>query len=118
MRKILLLIPLLSLISSCAMYKQEFDCPPPQGVPCTSETDLEAMIMETDQGADLFLPYENDKLFCSKQNSTPVERVCATLGRKVWVCDQLTQDGYIQGHYIYQTNSQTISTLSNERSNS
>lgn len=101
-----LLIPLLSfLMSSCAMYKQEFDCPPPQGIPCTSETDLEAMIIEIDSGADLFLPLsEEGKLFCSKRHITPAERVCAALDRKVWVCRQFTKDGYsVQSHYIYQT---------------
>lgn len=96
--RILLFLQLL-LLASCSMYKQEFDCRTPLGVPCTSETDLEAMIIETKQGPDLFLSPEN----CSIKKC-PAERFSSTLQRKVWVCDQTSEKGsYIQGHYIYQT---------------
>ena len=58
-KHILLLIAIMSIfLSACSIYKQEFDCEPPKGVPCTSETDLEAMIIETNKGPDLFLPVE------------------------------------------------------------
>lgn len=96
-----------SLISltSCAIYQQEFDCPPPVGVPCTSVTDLESMVVETSKGPDLFLPLEresDEKSACSQE--TPVTDVCSSLKRKVWICHHLTEDGCnVQGHYIYQT---------------
>jgi len=102
----LLLIPIISfLISSCSIYKQEFDCEPPIGVPCTSETDLEAMIVETNKGPDLFLPVEKEeyKLPCTKRTKIPTERIAASLSRKVWFCNQSSEEGYhVQGHYIYQ----------------
>lgn len=106
MRSTLFLLPLLLCLNACAMYKQEFDCPVPQGVPCTSETDLEAMIIETSQGPDIFLPPQTDEsgLPCHKSKECPAQRLASTLGRKVWMCNQtLEEGGYIQGHYIYQT---------------
>ena len=112
MRSPFLLLPLLIFLNACAMYKQEFDCSVPQGVPCTSETDLESMIIETSQGPDLFLPMQADdcNLPCHKQKEDPAQRISSTLGRKVWMCDQAPEEGgYIQGHYIYQTSLPLIS---------
>lgn len=99
-----ILLGFLSLLSftSCAIYQQEFDCPPPCGVPCTSETDLESMIVETTKGPDLFVPRDQEcHCSCRKCKEVPAA-IC--LNRKVWICQQLTEDGCaIQGHYIYQT---------------
>lgn len=105
-KHILLLIAIMSIfLSACSIYKQEFDCEPPNGVPCTSETDLEAMIIETNKGPDLFLPVEKEeyKLPCAKRAKVPAERIAASLNRKVWLCNQSSEFGYhVQGHYIYQ----------------
>jgi len=85
------------------MYKQDFECPIPKGVPCTSETDLEAMIVETNQGADLFIPVIKKECTCrSKKKISCSENNVLPLIRKVWICQQATDDDYIQGHYIYQ----------------
>lgn len=37
------------------MYKKDFDCPPGNGIPCTSVSKLESMIVETQCGEDTFL---------------------------------------------------------------
>jgi hypothetical protein len=37
------------------MYKKDFDCPPGEGIPCTSVTTLEKMIVESPCGPDIFL---------------------------------------------------------------
>ena len=63
--------------------------PAPVGVPCTSETDLEAMVVETDKGPDLFVPI--DKMPSEKPSNCHEKS-------KVWISDQST----IQGHYIYR----------------
>ncbi len=52
-RTLLLCLPL--LFTSCAIYRQKFDCPPDPGVPCTSVSDLERMIIETESGPDIFV---------------------------------------------------------------
>ena len=104
-----LLICFVTVISltSCAIYQQEFDCPPPSGVSCTSVTDLESMIVETDKGPDLFLPlYKRCDLEpacpCRKYQNAPVQRIYSALHRKVWICPHCTEEGgAVQGHYIY-----------------
>lgn len=114
MRKILhfrLLIGLLSLFSfnSCAIYQQEFDSKPPSGVPGTSETDLENMIIETGSGPDLFIPRDQENP-CSYRKCK--EGTMPPLNCKVWVCSHLAEDGCaIQGHYIYQTSLKNFNCL-------
>jgi hypothetical protein len=95
---------ILFFLTSCAIYQQDFDSSPPLGISCTSETDLESMVVETKKGPDLFVPIEREIesktrwAYCKSQDG------CATLNRKVWICHHLTDDGCcIQGHYIYQT---------------
>lgn len=105
MIKLFFIVPILFLIfclllTSCAIYNQEFDSPPPVGVPCTSVTDLESMVVETDKGPDLFIPIEKEVNSISKCPSSHEES--ARLNRKVWICHQQTEEGCeVQGHYIY-----------------
>lgn len=56
---LLLLLPL--ILHSCAIYKRNFDCPPDMGIPCTSVSDLEQMILETADGPDLFLGIDTEQ---------------------------------------------------------
>ena len=83
----LLAIPLM-ILSSCAMYRQDFECLPPCGTPCRSVTDIESMIIETQTGPDLFLTCEQ----------STVDRVSAIFKRKIWV-----SDGSYNGYYLFQT---------------
>lgn len=98
------LFSLLNLLSltSCEIYKQDFDCPPPCGMSRTSETDLESMVIETDKGSDLFIPEDKESnCSCRKCRKAKAPHF---LNRKVWICHHLTEEGCeIQGHYIYQT---------------
>jgi hypothetical protein len=41
-------------LTSCSIYKRDFDCPPVEGVPCTPVTTLEKMIVETPAGEEAF----------------------------------------------------------------
>jgi hypothetical protein len=77
------------LFSSCSMYLQHFDCPPDPGVPCTSVTDLEKMIIETDEGPDIFLGKEPCYL------SSILKSISS---RKIWICQPKSKEG---GYYIY-----------------
>lgn len=77
----------LCFLTSCAVYRQRFDCPPDPGVPCTSVTDLEQMIVETGKGPDMFI------------NSAPQ---CKGGKRKIWINTYRSPNGKcIPGHYIY-----------------
>ena len=72
-------------------------------MPCTSETDLESMVVETNQGPDIFIPIDKEHCSCRKcKNSTAP--ICSALNRKVWICHSfIKEECRIRGHYIYQT---------------
>lgn len=61
------LLPLLFLAGSCSVYENDFDCPPDIGVPCTSSSDIESMIIETTHGPDIFLG--EAQIPCTKEYS-------------------------------------------------
>jgi hypothetical protein len=79
------------LLCSCQTYRSNFDCQPGCGVPCTSVTEIERMIVETpDESPDIFLGYLPSP--CS-------ETSC--LVRKVWIAEKELLSGMIvEGHYI------------------
>ena len=89
------------------MYQQEFDCPIPPGVSCTSVTDLESMIIETDRGADVLLTPHQSSTCCQKKTKSCAckKKAVATNHTheepKVWVCQQLIGETcQRQGHYL------------------
>jgi len=81
---LILCLPL--MLTSCAIYRQKFDCPPDQGVPCTSVSDLEQMIVETEIGPDVFLGI----------NPTQHQIKDTPSSNRIWISDC---KGH--GHYIY-----------------
>lgn len=85
------------------MYQQEFDCPIPQGISCTSVTDLESLIVETNRGPDvLVIPNQasNNCKYLNKKNAS-TEKVEKP---RVWICQELINDDCErQGHYLYIT---------------
>lgn len=40
--------------ASCGIYKSEWDCPPGEGVRCKSVSEVMDLIVEKDEGQDLF----------------------------------------------------------------
>lgn len=94
----LILSLLLGSLNSCQVYRAQFDCPPGIGVPCTSVTDIEKMIIETPDGSpDIFLSY----LPSSKPQCVKIGTAHA-LERKVWIAEKVDPRGrVIAGHYIY-----------------
>jgi hypothetical protein len=94
MNKLLSLLSIIFLTTSCQMYCTKFDCPPGEGVPCTSVTDIESMVIETNEGPDVLAGFQAWKKLI------PIIPPCQT--RKVWVADTDTENGcHIDGHYIY-----------------
>ena len=96
------------IFTSCSVYKEDFDCPPSKGVPCTSVTDLEAMIIETEQGPDIFTGQEPQAStsFCKKEifcndptHKSPRKKAILN---KIWIKPHTTDSGnFVQGHYVY-----------------
>lgn len=93
--KFLKLLTVLSLCS-CQVYRSNFDCCPVSGVPCTSVTELESMIVETQKGPDILL---------TCQLCTPSEDPCFDANhytKRIWLNDRILPDGSLeQGHYVY-----------------
>jgi hypothetical protein len=87
------------ILNACQVYRSNFECPPGKGVPCTSITDIEKMIVETpDNEADIFLGYlPSENVAC--------EKICKSMSqqkRRVWIEEKLESNGlYTEGHYIY-----------------
>lgn len=89
MLKTFLLLSIPLFFSACAIYESDFDCPPDIGVPCTSSSDIESMIIEMEKGPDIFVGY--DLSYETTLTSSP---------RKIWVCTYQTKDGQrVEGHY-------------------
>jgi hypothetical protein len=83
------------ITSSCQMYKSNFDCPPAEGIPCTSVTDIESMVIETRQGPDV-LAGEGTGAWKNLIPQIPPGEV-----RKVWLAESRPDDSYcIEGHYL------------------
>jgi conjugal transfer pilus assembly protein TraV len=102
MNKILMGIFLL-LLSSCSVYKQQFDCPPPEGIPCASVTEIEAMILETESGADLLVVPEQEKengcFWCGHQKKNYSKNSnCKNI--KVWICPEKMNECDSKGYYL------------------
>lgn len=92
--KILVCLASLSLVlSSCAMYRQDFDCPPEMGVPCTSVTDLEAMVVDTKKGPDLFLGNDPKGICQGSLEEPPLGSI------RFWKCKSKECGHEYLGHY-------------------
>ena len=104
MNKFFLLASLFSF-SSCTMYKQNFDCPVGKGVSCKSLTQIEEMIIEKEQGADLFI--ESVEADCSNCKGGSLKMASyvkdsSEFSHRIWVEPRVSEMGYlVEGHYIY-----------------
>ena len=93
---------LLSIFTSCSMYKRNFDCCPTTGMPCTSVTTLEKMIVESPGGGpETFLGcvpklvdvQSNPTCKCTT-NEDPEE----PFQRRIWVAGINDQPMYLYFH--------------------
>lgn len=97
---------LILVMPSCSIYKQQFDCPPPAGIPCASVTEIESMIVETDKGADLIVKPEveenNHCFWCGAQKpGFAFPSKTSKCNPKVWICSQ-KKDGCVKNGYYFQ----------------
>lgn len=84
---------ILFFLASCNTYKQSFDSCPGKGVPCTSVSDIESMIVETTKGPDVFLPNES-------RTKRPVSSRTSVFENRILILNN-PQDICDDGHYIY-----------------
>jgi len=94
MKKLLVSFFLLTFCQSCSMYKRTFDCPIPEGTPCTSVTKIESMIVERNEGPDLFVLTEESRCTCASP--------CFKNKRKIWFSSHESPNGVpIQGKSVF-----------------
>lgn len=84
-------------LTSCSIYQRNFDCPPGEGVACTSVTTLEKMIVESPCGDDAFVGCA-PKLVnasssfsckdCKEQSEEPFQR-------RIWIANKDGRPFYI-----------------------
>ncbi len=58
------------LLASCNIYHSDFECPPGEGVGCASVGEVMEMIVETEEGEDLFLKYRGRPLFAENKRKS------------------------------------------------
>lgn len=101
LKRLCLIIACSFFLSSCAMYKRQFDCPIPCGMPCTSVTEIESMIVETVDGPDVLVITEEKSCSCSH----PKDKYCGCQhgnGRIIWICNRRAPNGVpIRGKSVY-----------------
>ena len=119
------------LMSSCAVYNKHFDCSAPSGIPCRSVTEVESLIVENEEGPDLYEPTlkKGENVFCEElkirdltktklkskdiisngvsyfdtERGETILKKPKSIGR-IWIHGYTTSDGsYVEGRYIYFT---------------
>lgn len=94
------------LCSSCgSSYKHNFDCPPSPGIPCTSVSEIQKMIIETPEGGPDIFTGKIPSNACEKCNRKRC-RVHSTGGdnaqvKRIWVSGCDCGDSKVEGHFIY-----------------
>lgn len=92
----------LTALCSCQVYKNDFDCPPCRGVPCTSVSDIQNMIVETpDGGPDLFVEKPLKPSCKSKRSGEKDYRKKGSYEKRIWVEQSNYNGACVQSHYIY-----------------
>ena len=62
-------------LSSCGIYNSHFDCPPGEGVGCASVGEVMDMIIEKEEGEDLFVKNRGDALLLQTKHRSKEERL-------------------------------------------
>lgn len=78
------------------MYKSHFDSPPGEGIPCTSVTGIESMIIENEIGSDVLAGAQTG----TWKNLVPPRPPGQPY--KIWMADVDSDCGcHIDSHFIY-----------------
>lgn len=65
--KHLTFISLIFLLSSCGIYKNNFDCPPGKGIGCAPVNEVLDLIVEKKEGEDVFVKDKGTALLLRQQ---------------------------------------------------
>lgn len=93
------LLILLGFLTSCSMYKRNFECCPiGEGIPCTSVTTLEKMVVESPCGPETFLgcvPKPAEVVNCPSCKCTDGAEFAEPFQRRIWICPKEGRPAYI-----------------------
>lgn len=89
-------------LSSCSLYRSSFDCKVPSGMRCKSVTEIEAMIVESEEGDDYLCREKTLHPVPKRPPKTHLEPLRTKPRVKVWICPHLDpKRGYVEGHFIH-----------------
>jgi len=60
------------ILTSCGVYNSHFDCPPGRGIGCASVNEVLDMIVEREEGEDLFITDPGTALLLRQQGQKTV----------------------------------------------
>lgn len=92
MKNIPILILLVSL-TSCGVYRNSFDCPPGKGIGCAPVGEVLDLIVEKEEGEDLFVKDKGTALLLKMDQEEKLIKSTKKSGKKYY----LIQDD--QGHW-------------------
>ena len=99
MTKFLSLVLFLLFLSSCQTYRSSFDGCPQTGIPCTSVSEIEAMIMESEEGPDVLIERDTKQKLVFRK--CEIKRKKGRV-RRIWINEKKDPCGTdILGHHIY-----------------
>jgi len=64
--------PICFIITSCGVYNSRFDCPPGRGIGCAPVNEILDMIIEREEGEDLFITDPGTALLLRQQEQKTV----------------------------------------------
>ena len=76
MRTLIFIAPFF-LLASCGVYKNQFDCPPGKGIGCASVGEVLDLIVEKEEGEDVFVNNKGTALLLKQQEESRLERSIA-----------------------------------------
>ena len=90
-RPIVLIIFLLSL-TSCGVYKSNFDCRPGKGIGCAPVGEVLDLIVEKDEGEDLFVKDKGTALLLRRDQEEKLIKSTNKTGKKYYLIQDAKGD--------------------------
>lgn len=100
MKMRLALLFFLTMLSACSLYRNNFDCAPGMGMPCSSVSQIEAQVIETTQGPDIFLSSDGSDLGVLSLVGSGVRNPCVS--KRIWVAPRMRESGFVQHAYYVE----------------
>lgn len=81
----LILISILSTLASCGIYSSRFDCPPGKGIGCAPVGEVLDLIVEREEGEDIFARDKGTALLLRQQEENQLIRTSTEAQKKFYL---------------------------------